>query len=286
MNNISVKRKLSFQYNRFADLFYYLLAHMPINCAADVSDSAYTAEMALKLGISPAIPPEVTRYYEENYDRLMIISFFPLVVKSPQQLREALASSGRLTDKDMDGFAEPMIGICERLSEKFYEWWTEHHEAVVPQTEKAYERFRAYEDQFSGFFEYLQMERTVLFSYSLRKNGRAFSQPESLTVYLSFPEKPEDITDCFLQYLHECTHFITDPMINRAILMADGSHELSEYQVLCFDEYLIDALCPELSGHYRDWIGADHLEYSHKALGEEGEARLQECLKKMVTKRN
>lgn len=283
MNNTTGQRQLTFQYNRFADLFYYLLAHMPINCAADVSDPAYTAEMAGELGIFPGIPPRLTEYYEKHFDRLMIISFLPLAVKNPQQLREALASTGRLTDKDMEVFAEPLIGICERVSERFYEWWTAHHEVAAPQTEKVYERFRTLAYRFSSFFDNLELKPSVLFSYSLRKNGRAFFQPEGMTVYLTFPEKPEDVMDCFLQFLHECTHSVTDPMMNRSIQMADGSHDLAEYQVLVFDEYLIDELCPEMNGAYREWIGEEYLEDSHKALGETGEARLKERLKEMLT---
>ena len=38
MNDTAGSRQLTFSYNRFADLYYYLLAHMPINCAADVSE--------------------------------------------------------------------------------------------------------------------------------------------------------------------------------------------------------------------------------------------------------
>ena len=39
------------------------------------------------------------------------------------------------------------------------------------------------------------------------------------------------------------------------ILMEDGSHDLSEYQVLVFDDYLVRNLYPELLDVYRKWIG-------------------------------
>ena len=282
MNDTAGSRQLTFSYNRFADLYYYLLAHMPINCAADVSDPEYTAEMAGKLGIFPGIPPKLTEYYEDNFDRLTITSFIPLAVNNTRQFREALASGGMLTDRDMEAFAEPMIGICERVSEKFYAWWTEHHEETAPLTEKVYDRFRVLADRFGCFFDSLALKPSVLFSYSLRKNGRAFSQPGSLVVYLTFPEKPEDITGCFLQFLHECTHSVTDPMMSRRILMADGSHDLSEYQVLLFDEYLIRAVYPELSETYRDWIGGEYLDEARRVLGDEGEARLRGRLGAML----
>ena len=282
MNDTASNRQISFSYNRFADLFYYLLAHMPINCAADVSDQAYTAEMAGELGIFPGIPPKLIDYYGEHFDRLMIADFIPLTVKNTQQFREALVSSGMLTEEDMALFADPVIGICERVSERFYGWWTQHHEAVAPWAEKVYARFQALADRFRCFFAALQTKTEVLFSYSLRKNGRAFTSPDGLTVYLTFPEKDGDLMDCFLQYLHECTHSVTDPMLNREIRMADGSHEISEYQVLCFDEYLVETACPELTGAYRGWIGQEYLSRAHEKLGEAGEARLRERLAQML----
>ena len=119
MNNIDVRQQTEFRYNRFADLYYYLLAHMPIDYAADVSDPEYTAEMAGKLGIFPGIPPKLTEYYEENFDRLAITGFIPLAVKNTQQFREALVSCGQLTDRDMEAFVDPMIEICDRVSERF-----------------------------------------------------------------------------------------------------------------------------------------------------------------------
>ena len=87
---------------------------------------------------------------------------------------------------------------------------------------------------------------------------------------------------CFLQFLHECTHGVTDPLMNRNILMADGSHDISEYQVLCFDEYLIEALAPDMAEIYRVWISREYLDYSHEQLGAEGEQRMKDCLKEII----
>ena len=285
MNNTADNRRPSFEYNRFADLFYYLLAHMPVDNAADVSDPEYAAEMKEKLGVSPEIPQEVIDYYGEHFDRVMIVDFFALVVPDTWTFKGSLARCGMLMEEDMNEFVDPLIRICDGIAEKFYPWWEQHHaEMTARRAEKVYDRFRELTERFGRFFDGLGMEGNVLFSYSLRKNGRAFNQPGTITVYLTFPEKDEEITGCFLQYLHECTHSVTDPMMNRNIQMADGSHDISEYQVLCFDEYLIDALCPELAGTYREWIGEEYLDYAHKALGEAGEARLKERLKEMLTR--
>ena len=283
MNNIDGRQQTEFRYNRFADLFYYLLAHMPIDYAADVSDPGYTAEMAGCLGVYPGIPQRLINYYQDNFDRLAVINFMSLAAENPGQFREMLAGCGMLTDKDMTYFVDPLIEICDRVSGTFYQWWKDHHTETAQQAEKVYNRFRALTDRFSSFFADLGMDTQVLFSYSLRKNGRAFNQQNTLVVYLTYPEKPEDITHCFLQFLHECTHSVTDPMMSGDIRMEDGSHDIAEYQVLCFDEYLIEALCPDLSGAYRDWIGEENLEVSRKMLGETGENRLKERLNQMLT---
>ena len=101
MNNTADNRRPSFEYNRFADLFYYLLAHMPVDNAADVSDPEYAAEMREKLGASPEIPQEVIDYYGEHFDRVMIVDFFALVVPDAEAFKGSLASCGMLTEEDV-----------------------------------------------------------------------------------------------------------------------------------------------------------------------------------------
>ena len=275
-------RKTNFGYNRFADLFYYLLAHMPLDCAADVYDAEYVAQMAGELGVSPQVPQRLTEYYQEHFDRLNIINFFPLAADNIRHLREGLASCGQLTEEDMSRFVDPLLEICERVSGPFYKWWEQHHAESAERKEKVYDRFSALAARFAPFLDKAAGSAKVLFSYSLRKNGRAFFQPDGITVYLTFPEKDEEIAGCFLQYLHECTHRVTDPLMNRNILMADGSHDISESQVLCFDEYLIEALAPDMAEIYRAWISREYLDYSHERLGAEGEQRLKDCLKEII----
>lgn len=275
-------RKTDFGYNRFADLFYYMLAHMPLDCAADVYDAGYVAQMAGELGVSPLVPQRLTEYYQEHFDRLMVISFFPLATDNLKHLREGLEGCGMLTEEDMSRFVDPLLDICERVSGPFYKWWEQHHNEAAERKGKVYDRFNTLAARFAPFLDSAAGGAKVLFSYSLRKNGRAFTQPDGITVYLTFPEKDEEITGCFLQFLHECTHTVTDPLMNRNILMADGSHAVSEYQVLCFDEYLIGALAPDLAETYKDWIGREYLDYAHEQLGVEGEQRMKHCLKEIL----
>ena len=74
---------------------------------------------------------------------------------------------------------------------------------------------------------------------------------------------------------------MTDPLLNRMILMEDGSHDLSEYQVLAFDDFLVRNLYPELLDVYRKWIGEDLLSESFRVLGDEGSARLEKLAGEM-----
>ena len=276
--------RTDFGYNRFADLFYHLLAHMPLDCAADEYDPAYVARMAGELGVSPQVPQRVTDYYQEHFDRVMIMTFLALAADNTRHLREALEGCGMLTEEDMKRCADPLLEIVDRVSEPFYGWWEQRHTEASERKGKVFDRFDALAARFAPFLDALNGNPKVLFSYTLRRNGRAFYRPDGITVYVAFPDRDEDIIPCFLQYLHECTHSVTDPLLDRTIRMADGSHDLSEYQVLCFDEYLIAALAPDLAETYRDWIGAETLACAHEQLGPEGEQRLQDCLKEMLDK--
>ena len=283
LNNETKTCSLSFEYNRFADLFYYLLAHMPLDNAANEYDPEYVAEMKASLGISPEIPQEVIDYYGMHFDRVMIADFISLMVSDTWTFKGTLARCGRLMDEDMTFFVDPMINICNHMSETFYPWWeARHFEIMEHRAEAVYDSFRKLAERFRCFFKKLEMKTKVLFSQTLRNNGRAFNQQGEIIVYLKFPEKNEDITECFLQYLHECTHTITDPMMNQQILMSDDSHDIAEYQVLCFDEYLIAEVCPELTAKYREWVEPKYLDEAHVNLGDAGEKRLKERMKDML----
>ena len=52
--------------------------------------------------------------------------------------------------------------------------------------------------------------------------------------------------------------------------------------MLCFDEYLIETLAPDMAEIYRAWISREYLDYSHEQLGAEGEQRLKDCLKEIL----
>lgn len=278
MNSIPENQTLEFGYNRFSDLFYYLLAHMPVNCAADVSDPEYARRMAECLGTSPEIPDRLLKYYEEHFDRVAIINFMPLIVSSAEECRNMLACCGQLSEEDLRVFADPLMDICEQASAAFYPWWDRHHAAVAKRAEEVYRYFSLQKERFGSFWSRPGAQTKVLFSYSLRKNGRAFNNGDIQTVYLSFPEDDEDLPGCFFQFLHECTHRLTDPLLNQMIQMADGSHDMAEYQVLVYDEYLIHRLCPDMSRAYRSWIGDEYLNYAHEQLGREGEKRVSALL--------
>ena len=273
---------MSFQYNRFADLVYYVLAHMPIDNDADVSDHAFAEEMAGQLGVTPGVPRELIDYYDAHFDRIAMIDFIPFAVEGVRECREALASSGMLTGEDMKAFADPFFDVCEGVSDKFYEWWNRRHAEALMSAGEVYSRFESLKERFAGFFSALGIGTSVVFSYTLRQNGRGFCMSDVYSVYLPFPEADEEILPCFLQFLHECTHVLTDPLIESEILMADGSHETAEHQALCFDEYLIAELCPDLMEAYKKKFGDENLRFAKRALGEDGTARIKARLKEIL----
>ena len=267
-----------YSYTRFGDLFYYLLAHMHIDLAADVYDHEYIDRMKDTLGVEPQITDEMICYYQEHFDRVAVINFVALIAEDEEQFRNILVSMGMLTDEDMDVLVDPLLEVCRELHEPFCSWWDQHHASVSVRAEIVKRNIDTFKERYTSFFEHLSMKVKVIFSYSLRKNGRAFGDGEALNIYLPFPEKEADEQGCFFQLLHECTHTITDPLLEQEIMMGDGSHDMAEYQVLCYDEYLIAGTETELLEEYCTWIGQSELEKAHEALGKTGETRLKDLL--------
>ena len=273
---------LEFRYNRFADLFYYLLAHLHIENAADMYDPAFILLMSSRLGYSPDIPRDLPIYYDENFDRLSVVNFIPLSVENREACRKEIASCGFLTEDDLQLFVDPLLRLCDEAFEKFNAWWDQKRLETAKTEEYAQRRMLMFKHRFKLFFNHPELKNMrIIFSYTLTRNGRAYVDSRTEVVYLRLPEKDRDFLPCLFQFLHECTHRITDPLLKKNILMSDGTHDIAEYQVLCFDEYMIDALCPDLSKAYRAWAGEATLAFVHKNLGEEGEKPLKKKLKKM-----
>ena len=56
----------------------------------------------------------------------------------------------------------------------------------------------------------------------------------------------------------------------------------SEHQALCFDEYLIAELCPDLREAYEKKFGEENLLLAKRALGAVGEAKIRKLLDKLL----
>ncbi len=258
-----------FQYNRFCDLVYHVLAHMPIDCDADVYDADYVRSMGAALGGELRVPGGLTEHYRDNFDRVAIVDFVPLLTCGVRECQDVLLANRSLTDEDKELFIRPFMELCDKESERYYPWWDAHHAEMKVREDAVCGAFTAFTDSFDRFFSLFDAPQTVVFSYSITRFGRACRNGGRRIVYLRFPETKSDVVKFCLQFLHECTHAVTDRLIESPLLMSDGSHDLSEYQVLLYDEYLIEKTSPGLLPDYVGFFGRDRLDESREILGKD-----------------
>ena len=65
-----------------------------------------------------------------------------------------------------------------------------------------------------------------------------------------------DVIFAFLQLLHEYTHQFTDALLNTAIRMDDGMHDLSESILILTDYFIINNVQEEMTKAYLSWLSA------------------------------
>ena len=269
------KTELKIIYQRYADLVYHVLAHIPLDNAADEYDAEYVRTMKEQLGRSPAIPKKAAEWYREHFDRVCLIGFMPFVTGGTEECLAALRGSGMMDEADMEHFALPFFRAVEEEKDAYYAWWEKKQAETEDRKPGAEKGLREFIRRFDGFFGHYD-RITVILSHSLQRNGRMFMNPGGAFLYLKFPGNEAGMEDIRLQLLHECTHPLTDPKLGNDIRMDDGSHDLAEYQVFLYDEFLIERKAPELLERYRDWIGREWLEEARRALTPERTAMLKE----------
>lgn len=267
-----------YSYNFQADLAYYLLAHIKLENAADTYDEDYVAKMNECLGGSPRIFEAVVRYYNDNFDRLALANFIPLIANSFSELKNMLMTVYGITDEDREQFIVPFCNLLEEWKSPYEKYWEQLCETVSAERINVIEKFDAMADKFSSFFEFIekatQMKTEIMLSHSLRKNGRAFMYNGKFIVMLPFPDENRSVEDAFMQLVHECTHPLTDSLL-QGIRMDDGSHDIAEYQVILFDLWLFEKYDNANVKSYVEWISKEYLDAAEANLSDEQKEKLR-----------
>ena len=267
--------------NVYTDLIFHLFAHVKIDNASDIYDEAYVAKMEGELGRKTVIPESVIAYYCANFERLAFVNFLPyFMAKSVEEVCYMIRQVGMTTKEDNERFVQPFCEVIKEISADYVAYWERN--ANESQGLKAYlsEQYSV----MSRFFEKLRgltnRKLMVIISESLRCNGRAFMMGDMSIVILPVPSEQYSLQQIFMQLVHECTHMITDPLID-SIRMDDGSHDIAECQVMLFDLWLFERDNKELCEEYVKWLSQEALDECEKTLSDEQKKKLREAFEKV-----
>ena len=252
--------QIEFIYPKHYDLIFHVLAYFKVNNASDLYDESYIAKMAEeKQGFLYDIQPvarALQGYYNENFERLMLINFLPYYSNDYDDMKNNFLECDHFTQDDLQLFIKPFIEMLDNESEFFFSYWDTLSEKYALTKESTENYFVEKIKKYPCIFDYFQKSCKVLFSFIITQNGRGFYSDTHFAALIRFPEKEADFDFSFMQLLHEYTHQFTDGLLNKNINMEDGSHNLSENVVIVADYFLIKSMDANLVPKYFDWVGS------------------------------
>ncbi|MBO4749144.1 MAG: hypothetical protein J5546_02395 [Lachnospiraceae bacterium] len=256
--------------SEYTDLIFHVFAHMKVDNASNIYDEDYVASIEKELNRKTVVPESITAYYCENFERLAFVNFLPyFMAKSTDEVCYMIRHVGMATEEDAEKFIDPFCRVLQEISAEYTAYW----ERKAKEQHAVYEGLKAYINEkaalMSRFFEDLRettnMSPMIVVSESLRCNGRATQMGDTCVVTLPMPSEQYSMPQIFMQLVHECTHMITDPLID-SIRMDDGSHDVAECQVMLYDLWLFERYSKELCDEYIKWLSQETLDQCDKGL--------------------
>jgi hypothetical protein len=252
------KMQIEFIYPKHYDLIFHVLAYFKVNNASNLYDERYIEKIANEKArfiydIKPAVN-SLQVYYNENFERLMLINFLPFYCNGYDEMKNTFLSCNRFTQDDIELFIKPFIEMLDNESKFFFDYWealNKKYESVKRSTENYFTREL---EKYSCVFDYFDKPCKVLYSFIITQNGRGFHSDTHFAALIRFPENEAAFNFSFIQLLHEYTHNFTDGLLNKNINMKDGSHTLSENVVIVVDYYLIKSIDENFIPQYFEWL--------------------------------
>ena len=251
---------IEFKYSVVYDLMYHILAHMKVENASNLYSEAYIDNVNnIKNGRYNSITEVVshlTNYYNENFERLGVINFLPLVCSSVQDLIGATENYYGFTETDKEEFIFPLNQLLKSEFEFYKAYWNKLYDTTSVHREAFESWIKNEMSKYEPLFSYFNKLAVVGMSYSLTSNGRGYGDASSFNAVVPFAFDGSKYKNIFYQILHEYTHQFTDELLGEDIRMDDGTHNISENAVILFDYYLIRKLNNEDTDSYLKWIGS------------------------------
>lgn len=261
--------KIEFQYSKIYDLVFHFLAHMKVENASDLYSPNYIETIAsIKSRNKSDILQEASRltaYYNENFERVGLINFFPFYCKDLPSLKDLLRNSDAFCQEDQEQFILPFLNCLEREYVFYSDYWEQVYLAHMDSRSSVESYILQALAKYDRLWDYCKKEAAVVaFSFSLTRNGRGLGNDNAFTAIVPYPSSEDVYADSFFTLLHEYTHQITDARLLTNIYMKDGSHALSENAAILFDYYILKAIREPDVPSYFAWLSRMAGEEEHR----------------------
>ena len=184
--------KIEFIYRKHYDLIFHVMAYFKVNNASNLYDENYISKITkAKVGFAYDIIPDVNsmqEYYNENFERLMVINFLPYYCNSYDEMKNNFLTYNRFTRDDLRYFIEPFIEMLDNESVFFFEQWEKlnfNYELSKYSTENYFIKKL---EKYSCVFSYVNKPCQILFSYNIMNNGRGFCSDSHFAALVRFPK--------------------------------------------------------------------------------------------------
>ena len=267
MDNVkrTQQAEIVFIYSKCVDLVYHVLAYMQVCNDSNLYSEEYIREFEtyrtasefsydLKYAMT-----KIQQYYNQHFERLGIVNFLPLAQpdESFEELKERLLNYPGFTREDKDFFVEPFVTALEKESFIYFPYWESEYRNTYDRREKCETQLESLLRPCGRVFSHYQKNRAVAFlSLSITCNGRGLQSQDVFFAAVPLPQNEREVEQAFFQLFHEYTHQFTDVLLNRAIRMDDGTHDLSENLVILTDYFIIKKIREEMVKEYLSWISA------------------------------
>jgi len=249
---------IEFKYSMVYDLMYHILAHLKVENASNLYSKKYIEEI-ISNKVTEAVNIEeklsyLSKYYNENFDRLGIINFLPFYCSSVKELIAVIENYNGFTVTDKEQFIFPLKQIINDECGFYEDYWKKQYDGTSMLRNEFELHIKNEFNQYKVIFSHFKKSAVVGISYSLTNNGRGFGDPSVFQAVVPFVYDEKSYKYSFFQILHEYTHQFTNAMLDGEIRMDDGTHALSEKVVILFDYYLVKALNSQDLNSYLEWI--------------------------------
>ena len=162
----------------YYDLIFHVLAYLKVNNASNLYDEHYIEKMKReKAGFTYDMKPVIDslqNYYNENFERLMLINFLPYYCNDYDEMKNNFLACSGFKQNDLHFFIKPFIEILDNESEFFFGYWEALNKKYDSLKQATQNYFTKQLGKYLFIFDYFRKPCKVLFSFIITQNGRKF----------------------------------------------------------------------------------------------------------------